>query len=36
VRILEEDLENSLIFFKSLAQMISKRLLYSYLNFAWF
>lgn len=36
VRILEEDMESSLIFFKSLAQMISKRLLYSYLNFAWF
>lgn len=36
VGILEQDAANSLIFFKSLARLISKRLLYSYLNFAWF
>jgi CRP/FNR family transcriptional regulator, cyclic AMP receptor protein len=35
-RVLDQDPVNGLIFFKSLARMIGKRLLYTYLNFAWF
>lgn len=35
-RVIDKDPANGLVFFKSLAWMIGKRLLYSYLNFAWF
>lgn len=35
-RLLDQDPVSGLIFFKSLARMIGKRLLYTYLNFAWF